>query len=130
VNKLQNYVLVCIGAAAGGAARYWTSNVVYKFLPTTMPFGTFIVNMVGSFIIGFVMFYLDSNELISPQMRILLTTGFCGGLTTFSTFSFETINLIRDSEFLLAGTNIILNMVLSFAAVFLAYMFGKILTGG
>jgi CrcB protein len=95
-----------------------------------MPFGTLIVNMVGSFIIGFVMFYLDSNELISPQMRILLTTGFCGGLTTFSTFSFETINLIRDSEFLLAGTNIILNVVLSFAAVFLAYIFGKILTGG
>ena len=125
---MQNYILVCLGAAAGGAARYWTSNVVYKFLPTTMPFGTLAVNVIGSFIIGFVMFYLDSNELISPQMRILLTTGFCGGLTTFSTFSFETINLIKDSEFLLAGTNVILNVVLSFTAVFLAYMLGKVLS--
>ena len=125
---MQNYILVCLGAAAGGAARYWTSNVVYKFLPTTMPFGTLAVNVIGSFIIGFVMFYLDSNELISPQMRILLTTGFCGGLTTFSTFSFETINLIKDSEFLLAGTNVILNVVLSFTAVFMAYMLGKVLS--
>lgn len=127
---MQNYILVCIGAAAGGAARYWTSSVVYKFLPTTMPFGTLAVNVAGSFIIGFVMFYLDGNELISPQMRILLTTGFCGGLTTFSTFSFETINLFKDSEFLLAGTNIILNVALSFTAVFLAYLLGKVLSGG
>lgn len=127
---MQNYILVCIGAAAGGAARYWTSNVVYKFLPATIPFGTLIVNVIGSFIIGFVMFYLDSNDLISPQMRILLTTGFCGGLTTFSTFSFETINLIKNSEFFLAGTNIILNVVLSFAAVILAYMLGKVLSAG
>jgi CrcB protein len=127
---LQNYILVCIGAAAGGAARYWTTNVVYKFLPATMPFGTLAVNVAGSFIIGFVMFYLDSNELISPGMRILLTTGFCGGLTTFSTFSYETIKLFKDSEFLLAGTNIILNVVLSFTAVFLAYILGKVLSGG
>ena len=125
---MQNYILVCIGAAAVGAARYWTSNIVYKFLPTSMPYGTLAVNVIGSFIIGFVMFYLDRNELISPQMRILLTTGFCGGLTTFSTFSFETINLIRDSEFLLAGTNVILNVALSFTAVFLAYMLGKVLS--
>jgi CrcB protein len=125
VNKLQNYFLVCIGAAAGGAARYWTSNVVYKFLPTTMPFGTLIVNVVGSFIIGFVIFYLDSNKLITSQTRILLTTGFCGGLTTFSTFSFETVNLFKNSEFFLAGANIILNVVLSFAAVFLAYILAK-----
>lgn len=127
---MQNYFIVCIGAAAGGAARYWTSNVVYKFLPTNMPYGTLVVNVIGSFIIGFVMYYLDGSELISPQMRILLTTGFCGGLTTFSTFSFETINLLRDSELLLAGINIILNVVLSLLAVFLAYAISKILSGG
>ncbi len=127
---MQNYIIVTIGAAVGGAARYWVTNVVYKFLPSTLPYGTLAVNIVGSFIIGFVMFYLDKNELISPQMRILLTTGFCGSLTTFSTFSFETINLMRDSEFLLAGTNIILNVVLSIGAVFIAYLIGKIISGG
>ncbi|MCL5028390.1 MAG: fluoride efflux transporter CrcB [Bacteroidetes bacterium] len=127
---MQNYLIVSIGAAFGGAARYWVTNVVYKFLPSTLPYGTLAVNIIGSFIIGFVMFYLDKNELISPQMRILLTTGFCGGLTTFSTFSFETINLMRDSEFLLAGTNIILNVVLSISAVFIAYLIGKIISGG
>lgn len=127
---MQNYLIVSLGAAIGGAARYWMSNFVYKFLPSNIPFGTLAVNVTGSFIIGIVMFYLDRNELISPQMRILLTAGFCGGLTTFSTFSFETINLLRDSEFLLAGTNIILNVVLSIGAVFAAYLIGKILSGG
>ncbi len=127
---MQNYLIVSFGAAIGGAARYWMSNIVYKFLPSNIPFGTLAVNVIGSFIIGIVMFYLDRNELISPQMRILLTAGFCGGLTTFSTFSFETINLLSDSEFLLAGTNIILNVVLSLGAVFIAYLIGKILSGG
>ena len=127
---MQNYFIVAIGSAIGGAARYWISNFAYKFLPATFPFGTLAVNIIGSFIIGFVMFYLDRNEMVSPQMRILLTTGFCGGLTTFSTFSLETINLFKDSEFLLAGTNIILNLTLALGAVFLAYMLSKLLPGG
>ena len=127
---MQNYLIVSIGAAIGGAARYWVTNIAYKFFPSTLPYGTLAVNIIGSFIIGFVMYYLDTNEMISPQMRILLTTGFCGGLTTFSTFSFETLNLLRDSEFLLAGTNIILNLVLSIGAAFAAYLIGKTLSGG
>jgi CrcB protein len=126
---LQNYFIVFLGAGLGGVARYWGSNVVYKFLPVTFPYGTLSVNIAGSFIIGFVMYYLNTNELISPATRIFLTTGFCGGLTTFSTFSFETINFMKSGEFLFAGLNIIANLVLTLLVLFISYKLSKLLTG-
>jgi len=126
---LQNYVYVFLGAGLGGALRYWGSDFVFKFLPPTFPYGTLFVNVLGSFIIGLVMFYLDSNQLISRELRVFLTTGFCGGLTTFSTFSFETINFLRDREFLYAGINVLVNVILTILALFVAYKISKILTG-
>jgi CrcB protein len=122
-------VYVFLGAGLGGALRYWGSDYVFKFLPPTFPYGTLFVNVLGSFIIGLVMFYLDSNQLINRELRIFLTTGFCGGLTTFSTFSFETINFLRDREFLYAGINVFVNVILTLLALFVAYKISKVLTG-
>src|SRR3989304_4047053 len=93
-----NYVVVSIGAAIGGALRFWLSNYTYKFLPETFPFGTLLINVVGSFILGLVMFYFNDKELVGPHLRIFLAIGFCGGFTTFSTFSLETMNLFRESQ--------------------------------
>lgn len=126
---MQNYFIVFLGAGLGGVARYWGSDVVYKFLPITFPYGTLAVNVVGSFIIGIVMYYLNANELISQEMRIFLTTGFCGGLTTFSTFSFETINYMKTGEYFTAGLNIILNVVLTLLVLFISYKISKLLHG-
>jgi len=122
-------MIVFFGAGIGGMVRYWGSNFVYKFLSPTFPHGTLFVNVLGSFIIGFVMFYLNTNELISQNTRIFLTTGFCGGLTTFSTFAFETINFMKDREYLFAGLNILLNVFLTLFALFIAYKISKLLTG-
>jgi CrcB protein len=127
---LQNYFIVFLGAGLGGAFRYWSTNFVYRFLPPTFPYGTLFVNVLGSFIIGMVMFYLGANELISAETRIFLTTGFCGGLTTFSTFSFETINFIKDKEYFLSGANILMNVFLTLLALFAAYKLSKLITGG
>lgn len=126
---MQNYTIVFFGAGIGGMMRYWGSNFVYKFLSPTFPHGTLFVNVLGSFIIGFVMFYLNTNELISQNTRIFLTTGFCGGLTTFSTFAFETINFMKDREYLFAGLNILSNVFLTLFALFIAYKISKLLTG-
>ena len=112
---MLKYIIVSAGAAIGGAFRYWLSNFVYKFLPTNFPYGTLTVNVLGSFIIGFVMFSLYEKELISQDLRLFLTVGFCGGFTTFSTFSFETINLIKNTEFLFASLNILLNVFFCFS---------------
>ena len=123
----MNYLLVSIGAALGGMLRYWLSNYVYKFLPATFPYGTLAVNFIGSFILGFIIFFLDQKELISPGLRLFLTIGFCGGFTTFSTFSLETLNLFRDSEILLGFGNILLSLLLCIGGIYIAYLLSKIL---
>ncbi len=122
---MLKYVLVSLGAAVGGALRYWLSNYVYKFLPENFPYGTLTVNVAGSFLVGFFIFYLSDREIISSNLKLFLTVGFCGGFTTFSTFSLETMNLFRDSEFLLAGFNILLNLFLCLLGVYLAYIIFK-----
>ena len=122
-----NYLIVSLGAAIGGAGRYWISNLVYKYFPAVFPFGTLAVNVVGSFIIALLIFVFDEKELLTNQLRIFLTIGFCGGFTTFSTFSLETFNLIRDSEYFLASINIILSIVVCLLGVFLAYIVSKII---
>jgi len=124
-----NYLLVATGAAIGGMMRYFISNIVQKIIPFGFPLGTLTVNISGSFIIGFIMFYFDVNELISPEIRVMMTTGFCGALTTFSTFSFETVNLLRDGQYLFVALNIGLNLFFTIAAVITAYYLSKILNG-
>ena len=125
---MKNYILVSTGAAFGGAARYWLTSSLYTIFPLTFPYGTLSVNFIGSLVIGIVMFYFDSNKLISPEVRILLTTGFCGGLTTFSTFSYETVKLMQDAEYFLSAMNVLANVVLTITAVMSAYFISKLIT--
>ncbi|MCA0388717.1 MAG: fluoride efflux transporter CrcB [Bacteroidetes bacterium] len=118
----MSFLIVALGSALGGVLRYWLSNVVYNFLPATFPFGTMLVNFAGSFIIGATIFGLSDRGLISQDLRLFLTVGFCGGFTTFSTFSLETVNLLRNSEYILAGVNIGLSLIICLAATFLAFV--------
>lgn len=126
--KLNNYFVVFIGAGLGGMLRYWASNFVYKFLSPDFPYGTLFVNVLGSLIIGIIMYYFNENRLISPTTRVFLTVGFCGGLTTFSTFSFETINFLKEKEFLFAGLNIIANVMLTLISLFVVYKIAKLIS--
>lgn len=126
---MQNYLVVFLGAGLGGIIRYWCSDFIYKIFPSNFPYGTLFVNVLGSFLIGIFMYYLDANELIDVRTRIFLTTGICGGLTTFSTFSFETINLLKEREFLFAGFNIISNVLITLLVLFLAYKLSKFVSG-
>ncbi len=122
-----NYILVSIGAAIGGAVRYGLSNYIQKNQSIIFPSGTLLVNITGSFILGIIMFYLNEKELISNELRLFLTVGFCGGFTTFSTFSYETIMLFKDSEIGLAILNIFLNLILCLLGVYLAYLISKLI---
>jgi fluoride exporter len=127
---MKLYLIVAFGSGIGGMLRYYISDFVQKYSSSLFPYGTLAVNIIGSFIIGLVLFYLDSIKMISSEMRLFLTVGLCGGLTTFSTFSYETIRLIQDSEFLLAGTNVLLNVFVTLLAVLLAAFISKLIIGG
>ncbi|HEX9251080.1 MAG TPA: fluoride efflux transporter CrcB [Ignavibacteriaceae bacterium] len=124
---MLNYILVSAGAAIGGALRYGISSYIQKNISVIFPYGTLVVNVIGSFLIGIIMFYLNEKELIGNEFRLFLTIGFCGGFTTFSTFSYETLNLFRDSEYMLAFYNVILNVVLCFVGIYLAYLISKLI---
>jgi len=127
---VKNYIFVLLGSAFGGAARYWLSNFVYLFLPSSFPYGTLSVNVIGSFILGLVFFFSENSLSFSPNLRIFLTIGFCGGFTTFSTFSLETVNLLQSSQYLYAIVNIFSNVILSIGITILSYFLIKYLFGG
>ena len=126
---MKNYLIVFGGAAFGGIARYWLSNFVYKFLPASFPYGTLVVNIVGSFILGFIFFTSQNTNYFSPEVRLFLTIGLCGGFTTFSTFSLETFTLILNADYFSAALNILFSVFLCFVAVLLSYFFVKYLIG-
>jgi len=122
-----NYILVSFGAAIGGALRYGLSSYVNKSQSTIFPTGTLLVNVLGSFVLGIIMFYLSEKEFIGNEFRLFLSVGLCGGFTTFSTFSYETLMLFRDSEFGLAIYNVLLNVVLCLVGIYLAYLISKLI---
>jgi CrcB protein len=127
---MKLYLFVTLGSGIGGLLRFVISDFLYKYSSSLFPYGTLTVNVVGSFLLGLIIFYLDSLKLISAEMRLFLTIGLCGGLTTFSTFSYETVKLIQDSQYLIAGTNILLNVFVTILAVLLAAFISKLLIGG
>jgi fluoride exporter len=120
----MTYVWVAIGSALGGMARYWCSGFVAGLFGEWFPWGTLIVNVTGSFIIG-VFAALSAAEgpfLIGPEIRIFVMVGICGGYTTFSSFSLQTFSLWREGEWFWAGMNSVLSFVLCLLAVWLGYL--------
>lgn len=86
---------VAVGAALGGLSRYYATAFIQQRAGADFPAGTLLVNVTGSFLIGFIMRYALQSDIVSPESRVFLTTGFCGGYTTFSTFSLETFRLVH-----------------------------------
>lgn len=119
---LIKFFVVFIGGGFGSVFRYWISSYVSKHLPLFFPFGTLLVNIIGSFILGLMIFGWDEKGLINPTVKLFIGIGFCGGLTTFSTFSLETFNLMRDAEFLLAVLNIFINVLFTLFGIYIAYL--------
>lgn len=107
-------VAVALCGAAGCLSRYYLSGWVYGLLGRDFPYGTFVVNILGAFIIGFLMEFGIRSTLVPPTLRVGLTVGFLGGLTTFSTFSYETFRLMEEGEFMVAFTNVVLSVLVCF----------------
>ena len=110
---------VGIGGFIGASLRYIISYHSPKLFGSQFPYGTLIVNVIGGVLIGLIMELSLTNNAITPNLRLFLTTGIMGGLTTFSTFSFETINLLGEGKYILGSLNICLNLFLSLSGVVL-----------
>lgn len=126
---MLNYILVGVGSAIGGISRYWASGLIANRFGQSFPVGTLFVNVTGSFIIGlFAMLTSpDGRWLVGPRLRNGFMTGFCGGYTTFSSFSLQTMTLAQDDEWLYAAGNAALNLFFCLLGVWLGHILGEIL---
>lgn len=123
------YFCVAAGGALGSLSRFWLSAVIAQRYGTSFPWGTLVINVTGSFIIGVFasMNESESRYWASPAFRQFFMVGVCGGYTTFSSFSYETLKRFQEGQFLYAGGNVILSVVLCLVAVWLGYTVGGLL---
>ena len=124
------YLWVAIGGALGSVARFWINGLVIEKISPIFPWGTLVINVTGSFVIGVVGALAIPEGRMDTQSRVFATQflmiGVCGGYTTFSSFSLQTLNLLRDREWFYAGGNVLLSVVLCMIAVWLGWLLGSI----
>ena len=117
---IRNFLLVALGGAGGSVLRYMLSNI-----NTSFPWGTFAVNVLGSFLIGLLV-GLISKGVLSPEMKLLLVTGFCGGFTTFSTFANESFSMMKAGDVLLTALYVGVSVIIGILAVWGGMMLSNI----
>ena len=127
---MLNYILVAVGSALGGISRFCVSGFIANLYGQSFPWGTLFINVTGSFIIGFFATLTgpEGRWLVGPSGRNFFMTGFCGGYTTFSSFSLQTLTLAQDEELFYAGGNAVLSFVLCMLAVWLGHILASGLT--
>jgi CrcB protein len=122
------YLWVAIGGALGSVGRFWLSGLIAARFGESFPLGTLVVNVTGSFLIGVIAaLAIPEGRLDSPSRAFatqFLMYGICGGYTTFSSFSLNTLSLLRERQWFYAGGNVILSVVLCLLAVWLGYLLG------
>jgi CrcB protein len=121
---VQLYLWIALGSALGGMARFWCTGVMARLLGETFPWGTLLVNVLGSLIIGFfaTLTAPDGRMFVDQTIRQFVMIGFLGGYTTFSSFSLQTLNLVDDGEWLYAGLYIGASVIVCLFAVWLGHL--------
>lgn len=122
---MSKYWMIGIGGFIGAIARFWLGGYISNRMGTRFPYGTFVINCTGSFLIGFIMTLLAERTHWSPNWRYLIPVGFIGAYTTFSTFEYETLRSIQEGEMLMASLNVSLSVLIGFISVWLGVIAGK-----
>ena len=113
----RDIALISLGAVVGANLRYAVNRLALKYLSASVPYGTLIVNVTGSFVLGFFLAWTTERVLANPHWRTLVAVGFCGAYTTYSSYGFETVALLEQGHYGLATANFLANNVLSLLAV-------------
>lgn len=122
---MTQILAIAVGGAIGAVMRYWVSTGVYDLLGRGFPYGTLVVNVVGSLLMGFLYVLLLERMALSPELRAALLIGVLGAFTTFSTFSIETLNLIEQADFVKAGLNVLISVVACVGAAWVGLVIGR-----
>ena len=124
---MDQLVYIALFGALGCLTRYLLSGWAYQLLGRGFPYGTLVVNVAGAFLIGLVMEFSIRSALVPPALRVAFTIGFLGGLTTFSTFSFETFRLLEEGAFVIAFLNVMVSVITCLACTWLGIVVARAL---
>lgn len=122
---MMQLVAIAGGGAAGALMRFWVAGAVYSLLGRDFPYGTLVVNVLGSLAMGLLYVLFIERFDAAPEWRALLLVGFLGAFTTFSTFSLETLNLLEDGQLLRAAMNVLLSVTLCITAAWIGMIAGR-----
>jgi CrcB protein len=131
VEKATAYLIVGLGSALGGMGRLWLTGVVVRRMGESFPWATLLVNIAGSFIIGLLAAFIGTGSRLNPRFQPFVLQffmiGLCGGYTTFSSFSLQTLLLLRQGQWIHAGLNAVLSVLLCLAGVWIGWTIGQAL---
>jgi CrcB protein len=120
---------IAVGAAAGGLSRFYLTVAMQQRFGEAFPWGTLLINITGSLLLGFIIRYAVATPSMPLELRLMLTTGFCGGYTTFSSYSYETAVLLENGHYSRAALYSIGSVVFSLFATFCGFMLARVLLG-
>jgi fluoride exporter len=123
---MMNVLAVGLGGCLGSIARYWLATAMHRQFGHGFPYGTLAVNLLGCFLLGSVIGLVEHRQMFAPGTRLFLTVGVLGGFTTFSTFGWETFDLLRNHQHLLAMGNVAANVVAGTTAVLAGWFLAKL----
>jgi CrcB protein len=124
---MLDVLVICLGAIVGANARYFISRYAAQALGLVFPYGTLLINVVGSLIVGFFLVWTSERVLADPRWRLLVVVGFCGSLTTFSSYAFESMAYFDRGQWLLMFTNIVSNNLLCLAGALAGMALARVL---
>jgi fluoride exporter len=125
---LQKYLYIAIGGSLGSIARYWVGSTITNRMGTKFPYGTFVINITACIIIGFSLTLFGKRAELNPAWRFLIPVGFVGAYSTFSTYEWETLSVLRSGAFLIAALYAVASFILGLAAVWCGAVIAEVMS--
>lgn len=122
---MQTFLFISLGAMVGANLRYLVGQYVAKLIPSSLPYGTLLINASGSFILALFLVWTTERVFADPRWRLIIAIGFCGGFTTFSSYAYETFALFESGQWLTCGMNVLANNALCLAGTALGAMLAR-----